>query len=166
MKYISKHIQKYLTKENLKAYKSLCKQRTFFIKTSRPNPVVMYNKWAKRRWTGIPGRHSFYYIEDPNEKQIWKDYWNKIGFFCYKISKIEMSALEEKERITCKPGTMLKYISGRNDSDYRKGLRFLLEEKSDRDHYSLVSIGKHSSFKRSIWKWKWVVQKLEIEIEA
>ena len=99
MKYISKHIQKYLTKENYKAYKTLCRQRTYFIKTSQPSPVMMYNRWSKRRWKGIPGRHSFYYIENPNEKQIWKSYWSKVDVYSLKFSKIEMLALEEKERI-------------------------------------------------------------------
>ena len=60
----------------------------------------------------------------------------------------------------------LKYIPNKNDSEYRKNLRFLLEEKVDRDHYSLVSVGGNSSFQRRIWKWKFLVQKLEIEIEA
>ena len=165
MKYISKNIQKYLTKEQIKEYKSLCKQRNMFTKNSMPESVTMYNRWSQRRWEGTPTRHHVYYIEDKGKQKDWRNYFNKIKSFCNKISSIEMFALEEKEKIICKPGNVLKYISTRNCGFYRKSERFILQEKTDRDHYTLIAIGENSSLQRSIWKWKWLVTSLDLEIK-
>jgi len=150
MKYINKEIQQYLSEEQLKSYEEIKRKRIEFIKKNKLPVVKMNSRWNKRIWHAVPKKRNIYYIENKDDKENASRYYKRISEFDEKIKKIEKQGWERKEIAICKPGNII--VATRY---WRKNEKFLIQEKVDRDNYSLFGI---SSSRTLTLKWYDVVK--------
>ena len=126
MKYISKKFQSYMTNKDKKDYKNLKKSRLEYKKEA--NKIINNKETDKKSFNS-----NLTYIS------------RKMSKIDNLISDIEFKAFECAEENLCKEGNIICH-------DRARGIKFIVGEKKNRDHYTCYDVYSMSKIKDIHWK--------------